>query len=305
MSLTEQQRQAIKAVAGEKLDDLMSRFTSLYQRIPQFFDCRTTRKGSLVSRRLAKIQDKEGKVREVAIGDYYTQTALLPLHNYLYKILKKIHQDCTSDQTKLFYSLENSIGSSYHSIDLKAFTDRFPIDINQRILAIWFGSEYADAWKELMVGSPFYYKGYPVYYRTGNPMGIYSSFNSTALAHHFLVWKACKKANLRWRRARYMLLGDDIVIANDTLANKYKELLAEWDIEIQYSKTHVSPYGFEFAKQIRLHGVNVSPFPLAALYERRRETIASVGVIIQELDYKRWDSNLVSDLGNYFIEVLG
>jgi hypothetical protein len=102
-----------------------------------------------------------------------------------------------------------------------------------------------------------------------------------------------------------MLLGDDIVIANDTLANKYKELLAEWDIEIQYSKTHVSPYGFEFAKQIRLHGVNVSPFPLAALYERRRETIASVGVIIQELDYKRWDSNLVSDLGNYFIEVLG
>jgi hypothetical protein len=145
MSLTSKQRDAIKATAGEKLVDLMSRFSSLYLRIPLFFDSRVTRKGDLVSRRLAKIQDKEGKIREVAIGDYYTQAALLPLHNYLSKVLSKIRQDCTSDQTKLFYTLENSIGSSYHSIDLKAFTDRFPIVINQRILSIWFGSEYADA----------------------------------------------------------------------------------------------------------------------------------------------------------------
>jgi len=145
MSLTPEQWNAIKATAGEKLVDLMSRFSSLYLRIPLFFDSRATRKGSLVSRRLAKIQDKEGKIREVAIGDYYTQAALLPLHNYLSKVLSRIRQDCTSDQTKLFYTLENSIGSSYHSIDLKAFTDRFPIVINQRILSIWFGSEYANS----------------------------------------------------------------------------------------------------------------------------------------------------------------
>jgi hypothetical protein len=156
-----------------------------------------------------------------------------------------------------------------------------------------------------MVGSPYYYKGYPAFYKTGNPMGIYSSFNSTSLAHHFLVWKACKKANLRWKRARYMLLGDDIVIANDRLSSEYKKLLAEWDIEIQYSKTHESPHGFEFAKQIRLHGVNVSPFPLAALYERRCETISSIAIIVQEFDYKCWNTDLMSDLGNYLVKVLG
>jgi hypothetical protein len=156
-----------------------------------------------------------------------------------------------------------------------------------------------------MVGSPYYYKGYPAFYKTGNPMGIYSSFNSTSLAHHFLVWKACKKANLRWKRARYMLLGDDIVIANDRLSSEYKKLLTEWDIEIQYSKTHESPYGFEFAKQIRLHGVNVSPFPLAALYERRCETISSIAIIVQEFDYKCWNTDLMSDLGNYLVKVLG
>lgn len=138
-----------------------------------------------------------------------------------------------------------------------------------------------------MVGTPFVYREREITYATGTPMGMYSSFNSTALAHHFLLWKACKMSNLKWKRARYMLLGDDIVIANDTLASNYKRLLSEWGVEIQHSKTHISPHGFEFAKQIRLHGENVSPFPLSALFERRNETITSVGIIFQELSYKR------------------
>jgi len=304
MSLSEKQKQSIKIVGGDHLFDLMTRFSLLYQRIPKFFDNRATRKGNPISRRLSKIEDKEGKIREVAIGDYYSQSALLPLHNFLYKQLSNIRQDCTADQIKHFYTLENSIRNNYHSVDLKAFTDRFPIDINHRILVVWFGQEYADAWKYLMIGTPFDYKGFDVSYATGNPMGMYSSFNTTALAHHFLVWKACKNANLNWRRSRYMLLGDDIVIANDSLAREYKKILAEWDIEIQYSKTHISPHGFEFAKQIRLHGENVSPFPLSALYERRSETITSLGILIQELDYKRWDSELLSVVESYFINVL-
>jgi hypothetical protein len=84
-----------------------------------------------------------------------------------------------------------------------------------------------------------------------------------------------------------MLLGDDIVIANDNLAEAYKGILSEWGVEIQFTKSHISPHGFEFAKQIRLHGNNVSPFPLSALFERRTEAISSLGIIIQELSYKR------------------
>jgi len=134
-SLTSAQLESIKIVGGQKLYDLMLKLTSLYQRIPQFFDCRATRKGSLTSRRLAKVADKEGKIREVAIGDYYTQAALLPLHNFLLKQLSKINQDCTQNQIKNFYSLKVSKGNSYHSIDLTAFTDRFPIEINKEILS--------------------------------------------------------------------------------------------------------------------------------------------------------------------------
>jgi len=136
MSLTSQQLESIRVLAGDRLIELMLKFSFLYKRIPQFFNCRNPITRAPSSRRLAKINDKEGKTREVAIGDYYSQGALLPLHNYLYKVLNGIRQDCTSDQAKLFYSLENSIKNNYHSIDLKAFTDRFPIDINHRIFKI-------------------------------------------------------------------------------------------------------------------------------------------------------------------------
>jgi hypothetical protein len=102
-----------------------------------------------------------------------------------------------------------------------------------------------------------------------------------------------------------MLLGDDIVIANDRLAEAYKELLAAWGVEIQHSKTHSSPNGFEFAKQIRLHGKNVSPFPLSALYERQYETISSSAIIDHEMSYKQWGAEVVPSLKDYYINVLG
>jgi hypothetical protein len=305
MSLSNLQLYSIKIIGGEKLSSLISKFIQLYKQIPSFFDSRCSRKEALVSRRLTKIVDKEGKIREVAIGDYYSQAALLPLHNFLLKQLSKINQDCTQDQTKNFYSIETSIGNSYHSIDLTAFTDRFPIDINREIIDVWFGSEYAHCWKHLMVGDPFDYKGRNVSYGTGNPMGLYSSWASTTLAHHFLMWLACKRVNLNWRRSRYMMLGDDIVIGNDRLSSSYKDILSEWDIDFNKTKTHTSDYGFEFAKQIRLHDQNVSPFPLSALYERRSETITSLGIILSEIQYKRWNSDLMSVLKNYYIRVLG
>jgi hypothetical protein len=81
-ALSSQQKEAIKDTGGEKLYDLMDKFSGLYKRIPQFFDSRIRRKAEPITRKLVKILDKEGKVREVAIGDYYTQAALLPLHNF-------------------------------------------------------------------------------------------------------------------------------------------------------------------------------------------------------------------------------
>lgn len=302
-SISESTRHNISLVGGQKLFDLMLKFSNLYHKIPQFFDLFSPLTRSRISRRLSVFPDKEGKQREVAIVSYYEQAALLPLHKYLQKRLSGIHQDCTDNQTKLFYELEPTKGSSFHSIDLTAFTDRFPISIIEEIFIVWFGGEYAKAWKEIMIGTPFDYKGRKVTYETGNPMGAYSSWPATTLAHHFFVFLACRKAGMKWKKCPYMMLGDDIVIADDIIAKYYKDILSDWCISYSKQKTHTSKYGFEFAKQFRLHGNNISPFPLGALFDRHNETITSLSVIISEFACKDWKIDIISAVERYYVSV--
>jgi hypothetical protein len=49
-------------------------------------------------RKLSAIQDKEGKSRVVAVFDYFSQIDLRGVNDQLYKVLKRIPQDCTFNQ---------------------------------------------------------------------------------------------------------------------------------------------------------------------------------------------------------------
>jgi hypothetical protein len=75
------------------------------------------------------IPDKEGKTRVIAILDYFSQTALKPFHEYLFRLLRKIPQDCTFDQGSFVESVRNWKDPVYYSVDLTAATDRFPIEL--------------------------------------------------------------------------------------------------------------------------------------------------------------------------------
>lgn len=50
-------------------------------------------------RKLSIVKDTEGKSRIIAIGDYWSQTALKPLHDLLMRILKKLSSDMTYGQS--------------------------------------------------------------------------------------------------------------------------------------------------------------------------------------------------------------
>lgn len=142
-------------------------------------------------RRLSSFPDKEGKVRVIGILDWYSQITLKPLHNYLGNCLKKIRQDCTFDQSNFTKSLKGS--KVYYSVDLSNATDRFPIVFIELLLKAQLPSAYVDAWRDVMVGYPFDFKGSKFIYSTGNPMGAYSSFNSFALAHHYIIYHICRE----------------------------------------------------------------------------------------------------------------
>lgn len=76
---------SLHVVGGPKLGELLSRMKTLVSKIPTFFLSRGSPKGQPQIRKLACISDKEGKTREVAILDYYSQCALKPLHEYIFK----------------------------------------------------------------------------------------------------------------------------------------------------------------------------------------------------------------------------
>lgn len=109
--------------------------------------------------------------------DYFTQTCLRPLHLELFRILEQLPCDRTFDQTKGITSLIPTEGSCYHSIDLKNATDRFPILVQERLLAALIGPIKARAWVELLTDRDYILPSYalPIRYGAGQPMGAYSS----------------------------------------------------------------------------------------------------------------------------------
>lgn len=48
---------------------------------------------------------------------------------------------------------------------------------------------------------------------------------------------------------KYIILGDDIVINHDKVANRYKRIMRFLGVDISEAKTHVSKNTYEFAKR--------------------------------------------------------
>lgn len=131
-------------------------------------------------RRVTGIQDKEGKTRMVAILDYWSQAALLPLHDRLFRILRSIPQDMTYSQGEFYKRVEEwTAGDNpvrLYSVDLTKATDRFPIRFISFVLKGILSDRFVSHWENIMVGYPFTTKSSgDVVYRAGNPMGAYSS----------------------------------------------------------------------------------------------------------------------------------
>ena len=103
---------------------------------------------------------------------------------------------------------------------------------------------------------------------TGQPLGYSSSWPLFALSHHVLVWYAAEQCYPGVRFTRYAILGDNIVIADSSVAEVYQSLLDRLGVGISPAKSKISPVGAcEFAKRFRIRGltVDVSPLPLKKL----------------------------------------
>lgn len=270
--------QYLKLLGGKRFP-----IDALIKALPQFAKVLPTNGTSL--RKLAHFPDKEGKTRVIAIGDYFSQAVLKPLHEYLMETLKKIPQDCTFNQAGFAEKIAG--WEIYYSIDLTAATDRFPIETIIQALSGHFPHTYLEAWRYIMVSLPFKYEGKDVRYSVGNPMGFYSSWASFAVAHHFVMYCCCRELSIPFETAKYCLLGDDILIGDHALAKKYMEMISSLGVEFSPLKTHTSSEFLEFAKRLFYKGTEISPFPISSLEESQKSFYLMVNLLI-ELEAKGW-----------------
>lgn len=135
---------SLNVVAGDKLasrlDDLISSFDILPESASQMWVKVYPLRSNLL-RRLSYFSDKEGKTRVIGLLDYWTQTALRPLHNSLNEILRRLYSDCTFNQNKFLTLLRDK--PIYYSIDLTCATDRLPISFQKKVLGYLIGTQKA------------------------------------------------------------------------------------------------------------------------------------------------------------------
>jgi hypothetical protein len=242
--------------------------------------------------RLALKLEPAGKTRVFAIVDNFTQCLMRPFHNLLFTVLRTIEEDATFDQDGKVRAFARNCKGPYYSYDLKEATDRIPQALYRILYTEIYSWEFAQSWLLMLTGRqyfiPFsltpeereeaqdanlnysevrqaqYTNGSFVRYVRGQPIGALSSWASLALLHHFLVQYSASSISLNkdghftWFKD-YLILGDDIVIANEAVANSYKDTCEKFGITIGLPKSYVSEFLFNFANQTYYKGINISP----------------------------------------------
>jgi hypothetical protein len=233
----------------------------------------------LVLQRLHNLYEAAGKVRTIAIVDYWTNFVLKPLHDWMFDILRKLPQDATFDQEGKTREFASRGYTDFWSLDLKSATDTIPLALYRALFSYILPQHIVDLWLELLVNRDFkvptsMMKAYPdlkqtqIRYTTGQPMGALTSWASMALIHHAVVLFAAVNVGEIRRSAilsfiDYLVLGDDIVIANRKVAEEYIRLCASFGIQIGLAKSYVSSEGlFNFANQTYKGTDNYSPLSM-------------------------------------------
>jgi len=259
---------ALKELGGKTLS---SNIDSLITHLKPDFNQEGT-----ILRKVVSIPDKEGKTRVVAILDYWAQTALKPLHDKLLGLLRSLPSDMTFNQDAFTKVL---MDGPYYSFDLKDATDRFPLQLQKKVLAYLIGQSKAEAWSQVLIQEPYLAPGgLKLQYASGQPMGAYSSWATFALTHHIVVQRAAMEVQ-KFPFTQYYLLGDDIVICDSDVAMRYESLMGTLGVDFSKTKSFKSNTLFEFASRIFLNKEEISPFTVSGVKESCQSPASAIEFI--------------------------
>nr|QIS87961.1 MAG: RNA-dependent RNA polymerase [Halley virus] len=198
---------------------------------------------------IAFLQEKGCKARVVAVPNVWCQWLFQPLHKYLGRLADSKSSSCLRKQSSgadfMRFHLSNQRELS--SVDLSSATDRFPLCIQRAVLEGLGLETWSQAIAEVSKGK-WEMRGIDtsfVSYSVGQPMGLYSSFALFHLTHILLLEMIVKKIGAKGDC--FVILGDDILISDPNVAERYRKVMELLGVEISVSKTLKSSNVAEFA----------------------------------------------------------
>jgi hypothetical protein len=188
-----------------------------------------------------------------------------PIHEYLMNsVLRKMPCDGSFGHDILANKVKKfTKHRGLYCYDLTAATDRFPLEIQKRVLRPLLG-DLVHEWSDLLVNRPFTFKGEEIRYAVGQPMGLLTSWPALSVAHHVII-NYCKKD-----KSFYAVIGDDVGISSKEGAMRYRDLMNEIGVSINDSKSLIptnSNKVAEIAKRQYSEGKEISPIPPRVLVE--------------------------------------
>jgi len=205
------------------------------------------------------LQEGGCKLRTVANPFLCIQALGEPAKRRLESLCKLIPQIGTFDQDECHTQIVKwlSQGKTVSSYDLTAFTDRFPYEIQKEVLFYLVECGYIlESDKDLfdlIVTKEWKLPGLQgsIRWEVGQPLGFGPSFHLATLTHHLLLQGMGS--------TEHLVVGDDIVINDLAIAERYEQLLLSLGVEISRSKSIVSNLFAEFCgKLLSPEGVNPS-----------------------------------------------
>lgn len=277
--------------SNQKLLDILSAFED-----ENGIDLVERGKVPIIDSKLSLKQESGGKNRVFAIGDWFSQTALKGIHQYIFNILNKMPEDGTSDhnvtaiKSKEWCKVVNQkLTDLPHSVDLTTATDCVPSLLQREIVTKMFGKDIGNHWYILMTKRNFqkinsYDK---ISYTTGQPMGLLSSWALLALWHHVILQSILRvlripRTDSTYGFVNYLIIGDDVAMRGNRVYTLYNNVVLRWlnipaselkgftpktlDLNINPIKPN-DPYhretnelvAVEIAKRIFVNGFEITP----------------------------------------------
>jgi len=238
--------------------ELWSKYPSLYGKVSEGVDIQTFKSSirsmdlpnndSVIGGEVHFLQEPGLKLRAIASPYLVHQEALRPLGNALYSLMRTLPWDCTHDHSKPFSCVQLHLAQrkKVHSVDLSNATDYFPLEVQLLTLRGLIGDHPAiDLFEEISRSQWLSTIG-TIRWTQGQPLGLYPSFASFGITHGFLLlYLLGKKYN-----GEFYVLGDDVIILDDELYDKYISALDYLGCPFSPDKSLSSDELCEFAGKI-------------------------------------------------------